>query len=239
MFWRFEVLMMPTCLNLVPRRKPCLVHQPRDVSSQSGADVHAKNAGFSDHVSTLVLECRAVYWWSHSWTSAGCVPSRLLQWSALATSSKYSYPLAVHFYTGIFTTHYYRCFNDPFSSRWNCSLAFGRDLTDIVSLKPHSISFPSYCPMTLVAHFHPVITCFSRFSSPSFSSDKLVVSRIALALNPMALDFLSIEVPSYLVLLILGGSQLVHPNDQLQQTPLTPHESTACGGFVTSCLCIF
>lgn len=51
MFWRFEVWMMPTCLqylNLVPRRKLCLVHQPRDVSSQSGANVHAKNAGFSD-----------------------------------------------------------------------------------------------------------------------------------------------------------------------------------------------
>lgn len=119
-FWRFEVLMMPTCLqylNLVPRRKLCLVHQPRDVSSQSGANVHAKNAGFSDHVSALVQQCSAVYWWPHSWTSAGCVPSRLLQWSALTSSSKYSYPLAVHFYTGIFTTYYYRCFNDPFLNR--------------------------------------------------------------------------------------------------------------------------
>lgn len=45
--------MMPTCLqclNLVPRRKLCLLHQPSDESSQSGTNVHAKIAGFRDQV---------------------------------------------------------------------------------------------------------------------------------------------------------------------------------------------
>lgn len=78
---------------LCPEGKLCLVHQPRDASSQSGTNVHAKNACFSNHVPVLVFleskafkrqglstQCRIVYWWSHSWTSSGYVSSMLLQW---------------------------------------------------------------------------------------------------------------------------------------------------------------
>lgn len=101
MFWRFEVSMMPPCwqcLDLVPRRKLCLVHPPTDESGLSGTNVRAKVAGFSDQVSVLVLEtkvkplkgmralsmrCRRGYWWSHSWTLPECVSSRLLQWLPL------------------------------------------------------------------------------------------------------------------------------------------------------------
>lgn len=171
MFWRFELLRMPTCLqclNLVPRRKLRLVNQPSDASSQSDTNVmwrlqvlvtmclhwyflkvkpfKCKACPYSAGEFTGGLTARLHLDVSLQGCCSGCI---------LASSPKYSYPLAVHFYTGIFTTH--KCFNDPFLNGWNWRLAFERDLTNILSLKPHKISFPSCCPVTLVAHFHPVI----------------------------------------------------------------------------------
>lgn len=117
------------CLNLVPRGKLCPVHQPSDVISQSGTNGHAKNARFSDHVSVLVLleseafkrqglsiQCGTVYWWCHSWTSSGCVSSRLLQWLPMHSGlfSKVFLPSSSLFLHQNFSTHCHRGFNDPF-----------------------------------------------------------------------------------------------------------------------------